>query len=63
MRHRAVLQAQRTRRNLNQQAIHRAHRRCDLLRTAADDSSAVLPSSAIHEEEPRNPQTAMPPPS
>ncbi|HRC74017.1 MAG TPA: hypothetical protein PK880_16025 [Candidatus Competibacter sp.] len=41
MRYRAILQAQRSRRNLSQQAMQRAHRRCDLIRTTPDQVSTV----------------------
>lgn len=63
MRHRVVLQAQRARRHLNQQAMYRAHRRCDLLRTAIDDSSVEPSSPTACGEEQRIPQTVTPPPS
>ncbi len=41
MRYRATLPAQRTRRFLQQEALKRSHRRCDLIRLAPEDESTV----------------------
>ena len=50
MRYRAILQAQRSRRNLSQQAMQRAPRRCDLIRLAPEEEPAAPPASPTDEE-------------
>lgn len=51
MRYRATLQARRARLNLNQQAVQRSHRRCDLIRIVPDDRSWPIPLFALAEDE------------
>ena len=51
MRYRAILQAQRSRRNLSQQALQRAHRRCDLIRLAPEEEPAAPPAGSANEEQ------------
>ena len=50
MKYRA-LQNQRTRRTLNQQAMQRSHRRCDLIRLTPEDESSQPPPQAASEDE------------
>lgn len=50
MKYRA-LQNQRTRRTLNQQAMQRSHRRCDLIRLTPEDESSQPPPQAASEGE------------
>ncbi len=49
MKYRA-LQNQRTRRTLNQQAMQRSHRRCDLIRLTPEDESSQPPQAASEDE-------------
>ena len=60
MRYRAILQAQRSRRNLNQQAMQRAHRRCDLIRLAPEEEPVAPPASSANEEQLADEMTPAP---
>ncbi len=56
MRYRAALKAQRTRRTLNQQAMQRSHRRCDLIRLGTDEDTAA--DAPLHDRSAEQPQDA-----
>ena len=64
MRYRATLQAQRSRRNLNQQALQRSHRRCDLIRLAPEGDAEAALEAVTHGAERREPaMVVLPSPS
>jgi len=55
-----ALQNQRTRLALNQAAMKRSHRRCDLIRTASDDETVPPSLPATNGEEVREPEALVP---
>lgn len=60
MRHRATLQSQRARRALNQEAMKRSHRRCDLIRLAPEDEPVASSPPSTDEAEQTDETTVVP---